>query len=80
MANCDCVEDWGRGLAHFRHLARPVPIDKRLGTLRVSEVGGAYCAVPWRDLPHRQLTPKIERTMRARADGGAKVSSGMVLS
>ena len=48
MANGECVEDWGRGLQHFRH----------------SEVGGSYYALPWRDLPHRELTPKISSATR----------------
>ena len=36
MANCECAEDWGRCLEHFRHLWPSINGEGH------SEVGGAY--------------------------------------
>ena len=57
MANCECVEDWGRALKHLRYLWPSINGQEH------SEVGEAYYAVPWRDLPHRELRVKA-RTSR----------------
>ena len=74
MANCECLEDWGRVLEHSRHLW------PSLNGWGHSGVGGAYYAVPWRDLPHRERTHKNRTSDESPSSGGIQVSSGMGLS
>ena len=54
-------------------LRLPAPAD-------VTYYCGAYYAVPWRDLPHREQTPENKTSDESPSSGGIKVYSGMGLS